>query len=461
MKIVSTNPSTGEHIQEFNPSSPQEIQEKVIRAKQSFSNVWSKTNVDERVGLFKDLANLLAQQSNSLLELLQLEIGKPKGLGSFEIEDIISGIGYYTSELAKLSSQNFPIDNDSYPKTSVLLPLVPHGVVGIISPWNFPFWTPMTNIVPAILAGNTVVFKPDEHATLMGLRIKELFDHVGFPEGILNVIIGAGDVGKELVLADVDKIVLTGSVEAGKDVIINAGLCPTLLELGGNDAAIVCEDANLNQAVPAICWGAFYNAGQACNGIKRVFVHSSIAEEFINRVLEYTKNLRRGVDYGPLISQEARNIIINRVNDAVRNGAELLYGGEVKYGSGFWLDPIVLVYSRETELVIEETFGPVMPIRVFGDDKSAIYLANNTAFGLGASVWTQDIDKGKKIAMQLQAKMVCVNEALFGLPGGEYWGGWKNSGLGTTENRLSSFFKRKILISNSDLPPRGWWFPST
>lgn len=460
MKAFSINPSTGELIKDFDPSSFEDVNNAVFKAKKTFINVWSLTSLEQRVVLFKSLANLISQHSSELLDLIELEVGKPRGLGGFEIEDIVSGIKYFSSEILKIKVNKFDIDTDSYPLTTVDLPLFPHGVVGVISPWNFPFWTPMINIVPAILTGNTVVFKPDEHATLMGLKIKELFELAGFPTGVLNVVIGGANTGKWLVESDIDKITLTGSVETGKDVLRNIGIKPVLLELGGNDAAIVCEDADLKQAIPAICWGAIYNAGQACNGIKRIYLCSSLAKEFIDGSIEYIKKLKRKIDYGPIISEEARGIIITRITKAVQDGAELLYGKIDIEKPGFWLDPIIINYTNdEIELTRDETFGPVMPIRIVENVQEAVYLANNTRFGLGANVWTNDVASGQSIALKLQAKMVCVNEALFGLPGGEYWGGWNNSGLGTTENRLYAYLKRKILITNANPGPRSWWFP--
>lgn len=462
MKIHSVNPSDGKLIKKFNSSGPRELTNAVQKAKAVFDNIWSKTSIQEREKFFNNLASRIKTQANSILDLILLEAGKPKGVGQFEIDDIVAGIPYYISEMKKLSPSNsFPINMSDYPETVANVPLLPQGVIGVITPWNFPFWTPMTNIVPAILAGNTVVFKPDEHTSLVGLKIKELFDQSGFPEGVINILLGAADVGRALVTANIDKIVITGSVDAGSQIIRQAGIKPVLLELGGNDAAIVCKDANLEMAVGAICWGAFYNAGQACNGIKRVFVHKAIADEFVARAVNYTKQLKRGRDYGPIIDEEARTTIVGRVKDAVKKGSRLLVGGKLApTGAGFWLDPVLLVYEKDDlSLVRDETFGPIMPIRIVNTDEEAIQLANSTEFGLGANVWTKDFERGNKIAMQLQAKMVCVNEALFGLPGGEFWGGWKNSGLSTTENRLLSFLKRKLVFGYSGSVVRGWWYP--
>jgi len=460
MIVRSVNPANGQVIQEFKSSSEEEIHLAIHRARQTFDSVWSATTAQQRVELFNRLARIITEQTESLLDLILLEMGKPRGLGAFEVDDIVAGIGHLSSELLKQKRLEFPIDSDVYPQTTVELPLVPMGVVGIISPWNFPFWTPMTNIVPALLAGNTVVFKPDEHTTLMGLRIKELFDQAGFPSGVFSVIVGSEDVGKTLVASEVDKIVLTGSIAAGADVLRRAGIKPALLELGGNDPAIVCDDADLDQAVAAICWGAVYNAGQACNGIKRVFVHADVADEFIKRAVKYVSQLQRGRDYGPIIDEQARATIVQRVQDAAKGGAKLILGGDLPLAEGFWLDPILLVYNNDDLLLTcEETFGPVIPIRVVASNEEAIRLANQTGFGLGANVWTRDIDTGRRLAMQLQSKMVCVNEALFGLPGGEYWGGWRNSGLPTTENRLMSFLKRKLLVTHAGSTPRSWWFP--
>lgn len=460
MKITSVNPSNGQLLKAFKPSSREEIDAIILKARNTFENVWAGIGLQERIELFNKLSKVISDATQEILDLLLLEVGKPNSLGSFEVEDITSGIAYYCSEIQKLGVQLFPIDPNSIPETSVELPLVPQGVIGIISPWNFPFWTPMTNIVPAILTGNTVVFKPDEHATMMGQKIIELFQRAGFPDGVMNLIIGDATAGKNLVVSDVDKIVVTGSVETGAAVIKNAGIKPVLVELGGNDAAIVCADADLDKAVPAICWGAVYNAGQACNGIKRVYVHTSVSDEFLKRAMSYIRQLERGRDYGPIIDAEARGIIVERIKAAAHRGAQLFPNKIQNEGRGFWLDPIIITYDKDNlELIQNETFGPVIPIRVVQDEDEAIKLANDSPFGLGANVWTKNIEKGKVLAMRLQAKMVCVNEALFGLPGGEYWGGWKASGLGTTESRLLAFLKKKILVAYSGVKPRSWWFP--
>src|SRR5579859_7473229 len=231
MMVRSVNPTTGQVIQEFSASTPAEISNAVEGARRAFNGVWSISTSEQRIELFNNLAQVLNKETDSLLDLILLEMGKPRSLGAFEIEDIVAGIAYYSSELRKISPLKFPIDDGAYPETNVDLPLVPHGVVGVISPWNFPFWTPMTNIVPAIMAGNTVVFKPDEHTTLMGLRIKELFDQAGFPQNVINVVIGAEEVGRALVTSDIDKIVLTGSTAAGADALQHVGIKPALMEL--------------------------------------------------------------------------------------------------------------------------------------------------------------------------------------------------------------------------------------
>lgn len=458
-KFQSNNPATGENLAIFEESSLQEIESAVNKAKKIFLN-WQEVTLNERVSLFMTLKILLEQKSESLAQLITKEMGKPEGTAEFEIDDICSGIDYYTQTMINMQEQVFPVDPEGTDQWTVHLPLVPHGVIGIISPFNFPFWTPMINIVPAILTGNVIVWKPDERTNMMGQEIENLFLEAGFPPGIITRVIGGAEVGKALVQSAVDKIVITGGVDTGLDVIQNAGLKPCLLELGGNDASLVLHDADIKLAVPAIGWGATYNAGQACGGIKRVYVHEQVAKDFISHLTEYVYQLVPGTHYGPLIDEESRRRFHNRVVEAVGRGARLLAGGKIPDGPGYWYPPTILVYEDDNiELVKEETFAPMIPVRVVKSDEEALELANKSCFGLSGNIWTTNIERGRRFAMKMEAKMVSVNEALIGLPGGEHWGGWKCSGLATTEGRLETFLKRKVLASYYGDEPRSWWLP--
>jgi len=315
----------------------------------------------------------------------------------------------------------------------------------------------------ALISGNAVVIKPSEYTTLIALDIKDYYRQAGFPDGLVEVLIGADETGKLLVKSDIDKIFFVGSIETGKDILANAGIKPVQVELGGNSAALVLKDADLNLAVNAVAWGGTYHAGQDCVGIKRVFVVESIADKFVNQLVDTVKNLRPGIDYGPFIRSEALETTKRRVDNAVSKGAKLMCGNQkitTKEGNGFWLTPSVILHANpELELVAEETFGNVLPVMIVKDEQEAIKLANDSRYGLSNAVFTKDLSRGQEIADQIQSGMVFVNDALVAMLGLDYWTGWKQSGFGTPEPKIKQFLKQKVITVNKSGQPRAFWYP--
>jgi succinate-semialdehyde dehydrogenase/glutarate-semialdehyde dehydrogenase len=327
----------------------------------------------------------------------------------------------------------------------------------------------------ALMAGNAVVLKPSELTPLTGLKIKDVFDRAGLDQELLQVITGDGSTGAALVTAGADKLMFTGSVETGKRVAEAAArsLTPVVLELGGKDPMIVLEDANITTAARAAVWGAFANAGQACASVERCYVHEQIGPQFIESVMAETQKLKQDVgtksdaDVGSMSSERQLTIVAEHVADAIDRGATLLTGGRrAKDLSGSFYEPTVLTHvDHSMEVMREETFGPVLPVMTFKTDEEAVRLANDSVYGLTASVWTKDISRGKRLAGQIDAGTVMVNEVMYthGIAQAP-WGGMKQSGFGRTHGRmglLELVAAQHIHVNRITFVPDLWWFNYT
>jgi succinate-semialdehyde dehydrogenase/glutarate-semialdehyde dehydrogenase len=325
------------------------------------------------------------------------------------------------------------------------------------------------------MAGNSVVLKPSELTPLVGLKVGDVFARAGLPAGVLEIVTGDGSTGAALVEAGVDKIMFTGSVPTGRRVAETAArkLIPVVLELGGKDPMIVFEDADISAASEAAVWGAFANSGQACASVERCYVHASVAEEFTRRVVEKVKALRQesGVacDLGAMSSERQFRLVEEHVGDAVARGARVLAGGGRARGCsdrGWFHEPTVLAGVDHSMTVMrEETFGPVLPLMTFRDEAEAVRLANDSDFGLTASVWTRDLKKGRRVASQIEAGTVMVNEVLYthGIAQTP-WGGVKQSGLGRTHGRLGLLemvAPHHVHVNRLAFMQDVWWFAYT
>jgi acyl-CoA reductase-like NAD-dependent aldehyde dehydrogenase len=350
----------------------------------------------------------------------------------------------------------------------------PLGVVAVISPWNLPYAIPFTQAAAAVAAGNGVVVKPSELAPLSGALVEELFAAAGAPPGLVRVVQGDGDVGAALVSAPgVAKVCFTGSAAVGRRVAAAAAdlLRPVALELGGKDAMLVLEDADLERSVEGALWGSFTNCGQICSGVERLYVAAPLYEPFVERLAERARALRigrgddLGTDLGPLISEDARAKVEGLVADAVEHGAEALCGGrrpEVGL-PGWFYDPTVLAGGvRDRRIEREEVFGPVVTVEPFVDDEDAVQLANDTSFGLGASVWSRDPTRARAVASRLEAGSVWTNDSAYSYAlGGAPWGGVKGSGFGRSHGRLGllELTQARFVDEDRGRLRAGWWYP--
>jgi succinate-semialdehyde dehydrogenase/glutarate-semialdehyde dehydrogenase len=349
----------------------------------------------------------------------------------------------------------------------------PVGVVGIISPWNFPWATPLAEVVMAVMAGNAVALKPSELTPLTALKIKDVLERAGLSEGLLQVVTGDGSTGAALIGAGVDKIMFTGSVTTGRRVAEAAAnyLIPVVLELGGKDPMIVLEDAHIENAARGAVWGAFANCGQSCAAVERCYVQESIAQKFTDAVVAEVKRLQQSGDkqgdLGPMSSEQQLRTVERHVYEATSHGAVALTGGErTSDAAGPFFPPTVLTnVNHEMDVMRAETFGPVLPIMTFRSDDEAVRLANDSVYGLTASVWTNDLARGKRIAEQIEAGTVMINEVLYVHAVGQTpWGGVKQSGFGRTHGRaglLELVNAQHIHINRFPSVPDMWWFNYT
>jgi succinate-semialdehyde dehydrogenase/glutarate-semialdehyde dehydrogenase len=348
----------------------------------------------------------------------------------------------------------------------------PYGVIGIIAPWNYPFSIPAVETLAALVTGNAVVLKPSEFTPIVALELQRLLLQAGLHPDLMQVVIGEGPVGAALTDSVIDKLIFTGSVSTGKRVGEAAArrLLPVVLELGGKDPMLVLDDADLEVASSGAVWGALMNAGQTCLSVERCYVHRSLYEPFLQKCGEKIARLRVGngigseVEIGPMIHERQLKIVDAQVRDAVEMGARLLAGGRRRsdLGPNFYAPTLLAEVTGEMRVMQEETFGPVLPVAPFDTDEEAVRLANDSDFGLAASVWTGNRERGEALAMKIKAGTVMINDMIscFGIAEAPH-GGFKQSGVGRTHGELGLQEMVQVKYVDTDLMPRMkkvWWF---
>lgn len=434
MKIQSINPATEEVNKEFETFGKEEIREIFKGSRRAFGE-WGALDISERSRFLRKLADALRKKKEEYARLITIEMGKPIGQAASEIEKCA-----WTAEVFAENATKWLGDEDV--KTEAVKSYVsfePLGVILSIMPWNFPFWQALRFGIPALIAGNVSVLRHSNTVPMCSLAIEEAFRNAGFPDNVFRSIITDHDMVKKLLKSRlVDCVSVTGSVEVGKQIAAIAGknMKKFVLELGGSDPFIVLEDADIELACSKASEARIIAGGQSCIAAKRFIVEKGIADEFIGRFTELMRALKVGNpldgsnQIGPLANSEQLLKLQGQVKDAVEKGAKVECGGKKIDGKGFFFEPTVLTkVNRRMGVLKEEVFGPVGAVVIAKDEEDAIRIANDTRFGLGASVWTKDYLKGEGIAKRLEAGSVHVNNIVHSDPRLPF-GGIKDSGIG-------------------------------
>lgn len=472
-KVVSVNPATGETLREFECATEAEVHAAVARARAAQPR-WNNLGIRKRVALLRNFQRLLNQNKSEVAGLITREAGKPRVEALLtEVLVVLDATRFCIENAYRLlREQPVPHGNLAMKAKAGRILQEPYGVIGIVSPWNYPFSIPATEGLAALVTGNAVVVKPSEFTSLAALELASLLHGAGVPKDVFQVIAGDAATGAALINAAIDKLVFTGSVPTGKRIAQAAAarLLPVVLELGGKDPMLVLDDADVDVASSGAVWGAFVNAGQACLSVERCYVHRSLYERFLEACLRKTKQLRVGngmnpeTDVGPLIHErQLRNVELH-VEDARSRGARVLTGGARlrELGPNFYAPTVLAEVTHEMRIMREETFGPVLPLMPFDDDEEAIGLANDSEYGLAASVWTRDRDRGEAVARRIQAGTVMVNDVVscFGISEAPH-GGVKASGMGRTHGRFGLEEMVRVKYLDSDRLPgmkKVWWY---
>src|ERR1051326_3897896 len=515
-RVASVNPATGEVLREFAAASESEVHAAVEGARAA-QHRWSQIGIEDRIRAMRKFQQLLHAQATDVARVITSEAGKPVVEALLtEVMVVLDAARFCIENVYRfLRDQPLAHGNPAMKTKAGRIVREPYGVIGIISPWNYPFSIPSTETIAALATGNAVVLKPSELTSLSALKLASLMHEAGVPEDVFQVIVGDGGTGAALFDAKIDKLVFTGSVATGKRIAQAAAtrLLPVVLELGGKDPMIVLDDADIDVASSGAIWGAFVNAGQTCLSVERCYVHRRVYEEFLKRCVEKTNKLRVGsshslppiesseatgthplrhdqlgkdasqspqrmghpdssfhpgsdseIDVGPMIHERQLKIVQSHVEDAIARGARVLAGGKPlpQMGPNFFAPTILADVDHSMKIMREETFGPVLPVRAFKTEDEAVALANDSEYGLAASIFTSDRKRGEALAHRVQAGTVMVNDVLtcFGISEAPH-GGIKASGIGRTHGRFGLEEMVWPKYVDSDRLPRMkklWWY---
>ncbi|HSS23019.1 MAG TPA: aldehyde dehydrogenase family protein [Mycobacterium sp.] len=417
----------------------------------------------------------MLDNAEHITDVVQSESGKTRSEASLEAPMIATLLDYVAGHAERFLADEHPRSFNPLAVTKKLTTTYrPYPVVGVITPWNFPFMMPGTDVVPALAAGAAVLLKPSEVTPLSAVEFARGWAEIGAPP-VLKVVTGYGDTGAA-VIANVDFVQFTGSTATGRKVAVACAerLLPYSLELGGKDPALVLADADLDRAANGIVWGGMFNSGQACVSVERVYVEAPVYDEFVAKLTEKVRLLRQGqddrkfaFDVGPLATSAQRDIVQRHVDEAVAAGARAVTGGKPT-GTGTFFEPTVLVdVDQSMSCMTEETFGPTLPVVKVADEAEAIRLANDSMYGLSATVWTGDKQRGERIARQLDVGAVNINDVMsngfaFDIP----MGGWKQSGVGARLGGSAGILKycRPQAITSPRIPTQAkelLWYPAS
>jgi acyl-CoA reductase-like NAD-dependent aldehyde dehydrogenase len=472
--LESFNPATGELVGTVETLTPSKVQG-VVDDVGEVQPFWAALSLEDRARYMRRASDVILDELDDLADLLTREQGKPRLEGyTMELLPTIDSLKWIADNGPDiLGDEKIGFSQLLFMGKKGKFVYEPYGVVGVIAPWNYPWSIPFGEVAMALMAGNGVVLKPASLTPLIGERIRMVFEKAGFPEGLVRTVHGGGRIGDALVKSTAGKIFFTGSVEIGRKVGRECAkrMKGSVLELGGKDPQIVCADADLANAISGSVWGSFANAGQTCSGIERVYVHKDVSDAFLDGVVRETERLTVGdpgewtTEIGPMVSEEQADLVTELVDDAISSGAKRLTGGPQKVAGkeGRFIAPTVLTgVTHEMRIMKEEIFGPVMPVITVDSEEEAIRLANDSEFGLGASVWTTDRAKGERMGRQIESGMVWINDHSYSHGACQCaWGGVKDSGLGRSHSKFGFYecVNVKLLTWEPSRTRDMWWQP--
>ncbi len=472
--VASVNPASGEVLRELACAGEEEVHAAVVRSR-AVQAQWCEVGPRKRVEILREFQRLLCEKKSDVARLITREAGKPYVEALLTEVMVVLDAARFLIDNAYGLLRDEPVDHGNLAMKTKVGRIVrePYGVIGIISPWNYPFSIPATEAVAALVAGNAVVLKPSEFTSLVAFELASLLHAAGVPKDVFQVIPGDGATGAALIGSDIDKLIFTGSVATGKWIAQAAAarLLPVVLELGGKDPMIVLDDADAEVASSGAVWGAFVNAGQACLSVERCYVHRSLYDAFVAACARKAKQLRVGdglnpeIEVGPLIHERQLRNVEAHVEEAVSRGARVLTGGTrlPDLGVDFYAPTVLADVNHETRIMREETFGPVLPIMRVRDVGEAIAYANDSPYGLNANVWTRNRRRGVQLAKEIQSGCAVVNDCMitYGITESPF-GGVKQSGIGRVNGEqglLGMCHTKSIVIDRVGSRSELLWFP--
>ena len=473
-QLESFNPATGALVGAVETLTPDQVQA-VVDDVAEVQPFWAQLQLADRGRYMRRAADVLVEEMDDVARLLTAEQGKPITESyTMEVLPTIDALRWCAGNGPRLlADERIPFPQPFLKTKKGHFSHEPLGVVGVIAPWNYPWSIPLGEVAIALMAGNGVVLKPASLTPLLGERIRSIFEKAGFPEGLVRTVHGGGAVGQALCEASTEKIFFTGSVEVGRRVgeICGRRIKGSVLELGGKDPQIVCADADLANAISGCAWGGFANAGQTCSGIERTYVVAEIADRFLEGLVREVERLEVGdpqsweTEIGPMVSPQQADTVTELVDDAIAAGAERITGGprEVPGFEGRFIAPTVLAgVGDEMRIMREEIFGPALPVIVVDSEEEALSRANDSSFGLGASIWTTDRAKGERMARRVESGMAWINDHSFSHGALQCsWGGVKESGVGRSHSKFGfhECVNVKLVTWEPGLTRNFWWQP--